>query len=99
MNKLHFTGTDLLISGAELSADLREALEDCGASGDASEAVAYVIGNFEITGDVDACSDFLKGYGAWDASERQDHDVNLQRLVWLAGCDLCESNEIYFAGY
>lgn len=32
----------------------------------------------------------LKGYGAWDAAELADHGQNLQRLVWLAACDITE---------
>lgn len=32
----------------------------------------------------------LKEYGSWDETERADHDQNLQRLLWLAGCDIAE---------
>jgi len=32
----------------------------------------------------------LRGYGAWDETELADHDANLNRLVWIAGCDLAE---------
>lgn len=34
----------------------------------------------------------LKEYGAWDATELADHDQNLQRLVWLAACDIKEES-------
>jgi hypothetical protein len=27
----------------------------------------------------------LKDYGAWDETERADHDANLSRVLWLAG--------------
>jgi hypothetical protein len=33
---------------------------------------------------------FLKEYGAWDADELADHETNLDRIVWLAGCDIRE---------
>jgi len=33
----------------------------------------------------------LKEYGAWDASELADHEQNLQRILWLAGCDISEN--------
>ena len=32
----------------------------------------------------------LKEYGSWDQEERTDHDQNLQRLLWLAGCDIAD---------
>lgn len=37
----------------------------------------------------------LKEYGAWDASELADHAQNLQRLLWLACCDVAEDPEVY----
>lgn len=35
-------------------------------------------------------SDELKEYGAWDAGEMSDHNQNLQRVLWLAACDISE---------
>lgn len=32
----------------------------------------------------------LKEYGAWDVDELQDHEANLQRLLWLACGDIRE---------
>jgi hypothetical protein len=34
----------------------------------------------------------LKEYGAWDAVELSDHDQNLDRLLWIACCDIAEGN-------
>ena len=34
----------------------------------------------------------LKEYGAWDAEELTDHPQNLQRLLWIAACDIAEEN-------
>jgi hypothetical protein len=99
MNKLHFDGADFAVSASELSDNLRAALMDCGAPGDAQEAVDYVREAFTISGNPEACAAYLKGYGAWDAEELADHDRNLDRLVWLAGCDLREQGEIYFCTY
>lgn len=39
-----------------------------------------------------ALSQELKEYGAWDAEELTDHDQNLQRILWLAACDICEQD-------
>ena len=33
----------------------------------------------------------LAEYGAWDADELADHKQNLQRLLWIAACDVDES--------
>ena len=32
----------------------------------------------------------LREYGAWDADELADHDANLDRLLWVACCDIAE---------
>ena len=32
----------------------------------------------------------LKEYGAWDADELANHDANLDRLLWVACCDIAE---------
>ena len=34
----------------------------------------------------------LKEWGAWIGEELQDHEQNLQRLLWLACCDIVEGN-------
>lgn len=34
----------------------------------------------------------LKEYGAWDAAELADHDMNLTRLLWLACGDIQEES-------
>ena len=34
----------------------------------------------------------LREHGAWDDADMIDHEANLQRLVWLAGCDIMEGN-------
>jgi len=99
INSLHFDCHDFMIDSSELTPELLSDLSDCGASGGASEAVAYVRSHYSITGDTEVCAELLRPYGAWEDDELTDHNNNLDRLVWLAGCDLCESDEIYFAGY
>ena len=34
----------------------------------------------------------LRDYGAWDDTELADHDQNLQRILWIATCDMDEGN-------
>jgi hypothetical protein len=38
---------------------------------------------------VSAC---LAEYGAWNEEELSDHDQNLDRLLWIACCDIAEQN-------
>jgi hypothetical protein len=35
----------------------------------------------------------LKEWGAWDETERADHDANLSRILWLACGDIRENEE------
>jgi hypothetical protein len=99
-NALHFAGTDWSLNAVEISEQLLEALKDCATPGQAAdEAVAYVLETFTVTGDVLDCAAYLKRYGAWDAEELADHDVNLSRLVWLTGVALHEGEPAYFSTY
>lgn len=34
----------------------------------------------------------LKEYGAWDEQELQDHDQNIQRILWIAACNISEEH-------
>ena len=43
----------------------------------------------------DDVREFLKEYGAWGPEELADHDVNLDRVLWLAGSDIKEHPEDY----
>ena len=42
--------------------------------------------------DPTALSAELREYGAWGAEELADHDQNLQRILWLAACDIREQD-------
>lgn len=96
---LHFAGADWTLEADEVAPGLLSDLEDCGASGDVSEAVAYVRRCYVVTGDPADCAAYLRGYGAWEDDELADHDTNLDRLVWLAGCSLHEGEAAYFSTY
>jgi hypothetical protein len=99
-DSIHYSGADFFLAADELHGDLLDALVDCGAPGqDASEAVAYVLKHYTVTGDKTNCADYLKGFGAWDDEELADHEENLRRLVWLTGCGLREDSEVYFSAY
>ena len=97
MGKIHFAGSDVFIDRSDLDPELLSDLLDCGRPGPADEAVAYVLRQHDITGDEADCAAYLKGYGAWEDDELLDHDTNLSRLVWLAGCNLREGELVYFS--
>ncbi len=97
--QIHFKGNDFFLSKEDLDEDFAEALDACAQPGPADQAVAVVLARFDITGDVEDCKAYLRGYGAWEDDELQHHDTNLSRLVWLMAGDLSESGEAYFCTY
>lgn len=96
---IHFHGTDFFLDPSELDGNLLEDLKDCGGSGQQDSNVDYIMDNYHITGNEQDCQNYLKGYGAWEEDELQDHTENLRRLVWLTGADLCEQGEAHFSTY
>ena len=98
-NYLDFSGSDTVISSDELTEELLDQLSACGGIGQQDDNVAAVLRNFEVTGDPSDCRDYLRQYGAWDDDDLQDHETNLERLVWLAGCDLAQGDPAYFSTY
>ena len=88
-------GRLILTAGAIIDADdleprLLADLVDCGAQGDASEAVKHVIATWPIEADQEAIRDCLANYGAWEDDELTDSDTNLQRIVWIIGGDFAD---------
>jgi hypothetical protein len=45
--------------------------------------------------DPQTLADELGEYGAWDDDELTDHAQNLQRILWLACCDIAEDPDLY----
>jgi len=41
--------------------------------------------------DTELLKNELSEYGAWDEVELSDHEQNIQRILWLAGCDIDEN--------
>lgn len=99
-NSIHFAGTDWNRDASEFDPALLSDLLDCGIPGQSADAAcAYVLATYKVTGDAADCRAYLRGYGAWDDAELADHDANLNRLVWLLGCDLREQGCGYFCTY
>ena len=99
MAKLHFQGTDFFMDASEVDKAILDELRDCGSEGNNLEAVDYFMSICEVSGDIEDCKGYLKGTGGWLSEELNDHQENLKRLVWLAGCDLRENGQIYFSTY
>jgi hypothetical protein len=98
-DSLNFTGTDFFITQDDLDPDFFEHLCACGEPGDATETVAAIRSLYEIKGRPGDCRDYLSQFGAWEHDELQDHDKNLDRLVWIVGCDLAEDNQAHLSTY
>ena len=99
MADITFKGADFMLDKEDISSELFLDLLDCGGSGDAMPAVQHVLATYGIAGDPDECRAYLRGYGAWEEEELEDHPINLSRLVWLTGCSLAEGEEAYFSTY
>ena len=98
-NYLNFAGSDMIISSDELTEEILDRLIECGGSGQQDDNVTALLRDFEVTGDPSDCRDYLRQYGTWDDDDLQDHETNLERLVWLTGCDLAEDDPAYFSTY
>lgn len=75
-----------------------EQAQSVGGPGSADSAVAALRTVPEIAAqlaelDADDVREELQGYGAWSDEELADHDENLNRILWQAGCDISENYE------
>jgi hypothetical protein len=81
----------------ELQIDLRDA-KDCSHSGSCDSDVEWLRSCPYIIEQLSPISpelvaNILREYGAWDDGDLADHEANLDRLVWIACCDLAEEME------
>ena len=98
--RLKITGSDFFLSLSDLPEDMAQALTDCLTQGrDALPEVQAFLSDFGVECDPDLAKAYLRPYGAWDESELSDHTENLERLVWLIGCDLAEQGEAHLSAY
>ena len=66
---------------------------ECSAAGAVDEAVAYWIKELDFDVPEPQAARWLKEFGAWDEEELANHDDNVQRVLWLACCDIKENGE------
>ena len=58
--------------------------------GDCAEDVKALVRKLDLALDPDAVRAALGPYGAWDDVALADDRENMQRLIWIAACDLNE---------
>lgn len=68
-----------------------ECVIDCSASGSVDDAVDYWRNQLSLDLDPDLVRSVLGECGAWDEEELQDNQANMERLIWIAACDIKES--------
>lgn len=71
-----------------------EAIHDCSATGDVSEAVAYWVRKLGFSVPAHDARLYLQGFGAWEEEELEDEATNTERVLWLACCSFKEGNDI-----
>jgi hypothetical protein len=97
---LNITGPDFCLTLDDLPLAVGVALTGCYTPGcDALEDVQAFLSTVTVTCDPDTAKAMLRPYGAWDEEELEDHTTNLEKLVWLIGCDLAENGESYLSTY
>jgi hypothetical protein len=65
---------------------------DCYTPGvDAAEPVAYWAKRLTLDIDPKTLAAELQEYGAWDSEELADHEDNIERIIWIAACDIAEN--------
>ncbi len=81
----------------ELSMSVEQA-EMVPLSGQADDNVLALSQEPEIKAQIDKIKpellvECLSEYGAWDTEELKDHEQNIQRILWLAACDIQEEDD------
>lgn len=64
--------------------------------GDVDEYVSDLQKLYEVTCDTQDAIKYLKSTGGWSLDDLQNHDLNINRLIWLACLDCQENKTTYF---
>lgn len=68
-------------------------IEDCSASGQVADIVHWAAIEIEFDCDMEQAKNYLRDFGAWSDAELSDHQENIERVLWLACCELGESGD------
>ena len=72
-----------------------ECIADCSGSGDVTENVKFWMNRLEFDGPKNLFKEYLKGFGAWDDDQLEDHDENKMRVLWTWACSCSEDPGSY----
>ena len=72
-----------------------ECVCDCSGSGDRDADVSAWVDRLEFDGPAWLFREYLRGFGAWDASALCDHDENRKRVLWTWACNCAEEPGAY----
>ena len=64
--------------------------------GPADSAIEAIRREYTIEADREEAIKYLRSTGGWEVDELQDHDENLDRLVWLACLDCQAQKTLYW---
>lgn len=67
-----------------------ECVADCSHAGQCDADVAFWLPLLDLKLDPAKVRAELDEYGAWDEAELADDAANLQRIVWIAACNISE---------
>ena len=72
-----------------------EAFGDCHHSGQCDIDVMYWVEKLDFDFPKDQGIEWLKGFGAWDDEELDNHEENRLRVLWLFAGNVADGEEIY----
>tara|TARA_R100000781_G_scaffold45941_1_gene31104 strand:- start:1914 stop:2207 length:294 start_codon:yes stop_codon:yes gene_type:complete len=74
----------------------QECINDCSHSGQGIDNVQYWVKKLDFDFNKDQGIDYLKAYGAWDDEQLLNHNDNKERVLWIACCDMSDSQEEFY---
>ena len=87
---LCLSGETIELDTDTLSEDMLNCLRSMGGAGQQQGNVEDFLRKHKVEIDEELARKVLSGYGAWSDEELSDHASNLERLLWLIGCEITE---------
>jgi hypothetical protein len=71
-----------------------DCVTDCAHQGPCDDDVSFWSGKLDIEIPPDDLIAELSEYGAWEDDDLQDHDTNIERIIWLGAWKIREEEEL-----